>query len=146
MPARSLWIRLFLSFAMILNGSVAVAGVMPGMAVAGVTSQADASMAGAGHCDEMDMQQAVADSKPGNAQHASGSQHTGDSNDHTAPDHSTPDCCKGGACHCACTQATAGGEFLPVAFAIIAISEATSLVDRSVAAARPSRLDRPPIA
>ena len=140
MPVRAFLIRLLLSFVMILNGSVAAAGVMPGMAGAGKAIQAESAMAGAGDCHDVDMQPPVAESSTGPAHHASADQHAGDSGDHT-----TPDCCKSGACNCACGHATARVDFLPVAFKVIAISATTAVVDRSVIAIRPSRLDRPPI-
>ena len=132
--------RLLLSFAMILNGSVAVAGVMPGMATPSDVSAAESSMAGAGHCDEMDMSQAVADSDAHSQHHASAAADAAD-----PIGHDMPDCCTSGLCQCACVQATATVALLSLPLLTISTSASTEFVDSGVAATHAPRLDRPPI-
>lgn len=125
---------------MILNGSVAAAGVMPGMATPGNASAAKVTTASAPHCDDMDMQQSVADSNNVQALHAAASQHAG-----TSSDLSTPDCCKSGFCQCACVQATATVEWATPLFLSIPTPALAVFVDSGIVATRPSRLNRPPI-
>ncbi|MGB4859905.1 MAG: CopL family metal-binding regulatory protein [Dokdonella sp.] len=141
MPVRSLWIRLLLSFAMILNGSVAVAGVMPGMAAAGDTSPTESAMAGAADCHDVDMQQGVADSNSASAEHASASEQTADRIDHTSPD-----CCKSGLCQCTCVQATATAPLLSPPLLTISTPALVAFANSGIVATHAPRLDRPPIA
>ena len=140
MFARSLFMRLLLSFAMILNGSVAIAGVMPGMATAGDASAAESLMADSGHCDEMDMPQAKADSGAHTQHRAAAAADTAD-----PIDHDMPDCCKSGLCQCACVQATTTVALLSLPLMTISTPTLPESVDSGVAATHAPRLDRPPI-
>lgn len=134
---------------MILNGSVAVAGGMPGMSTsnhANAAQSAPAGPVGEVRCHEDAMQ--------------SGSGHPGalagvdiesllqletlpDADDSSRP--AMPDCCKSGICHCASVQATATVDFLPLPVVTIATTALAAFVDNGIAVQHPSRLDRPPI-
>ena len=135
MFASSLWFRLLLSIAMILNGSVAVAGAMPTMPAMNAADTASVAIADAAHCQDdvvltsMDQQDAVP---------------VTDSTNH-ADHENSPDCCKSGACHCACVHSAATLDFMTSPIAVIATTIFSAFVDKGVVAQALPRLDRPPI-
>ena len=136
MSVSSPWLRLLLSAAMILNGSVAVGAAMPVMA-----SMGDATATTAASSDAIDCHDVVVVVAPDQTNAESTTTVGAGDPDY----HSTPDCCKSGGCQCACAHAAATADFASTDAALLVETPFTVIGSNGDTVKRVSRLDRPPI-
>lgn len=139
MPVRSIFLRTLLAVCLVLNGTgTAVAAVQ--MGTAAIPGEVTAPEAG--------MRAMASDAGCHDRQTPVGAAH-GDAMEHDDPGtpHRSTDCCKYGACQCACAQQAQG---VPAALAPQAFIEVPGVALHALADGRaapvPDALLRPPIA